>query len=123
MRTGALSSGISERAPVLVSVRGLSGSREDYPEGRLTLALVGYGSEATGAVIELTCNWDTAAYDRGTGYGGIALAVSDAAAACAELAAQGVKIVRPGWTDDFRFAKPARSRGDRFHRGTGTAIR
>ncbi len=56
-----------------------TGPREDYPEGRFTLAFVGYGSEATGAVIELTWNWDKAAYDRGTGYGHIALVVSDAA--------------------------------------------
>jgi lactoylglutathione lyase len=109
VRTGALSQRYLGKGTSLglVSVRGSSNSREDYPEGRFTLALVGYGSEATGAVIELTCNWDTAAYNHGTGYGHIALAVSDTAAACAELAAQGVKIVRPA--GPMTFASPNRS--------------
>jgi len=81
--------------------------REDYPEGRFTLAFVGYGSEATGAVIELTWNWDKTAYERGTGYGHIALGVSDAAAACARLAGEGVKILRPA--GPMTFASPDRS--------------
>ena len=58
--------------------------RSDYPEGRFTLAFVGYGPEEQGAVLELTHNWDTPSYDLGNGYGHIALAVPDAAAACAE---------------------------------------
>ena len=39
--------------------------RKDYPEGRFTLAFVGYGSEDETAVLELTHNWDTASYDLG----------------------------------------------------------
>ena len=73
----------------------------------VTLAFVGYGSEATGAAIELTWNWDRTAYDRGTGYGHIALAVPDAAAACARLAAEGVKIIRPA--GPMTFASPDHS--------------
>ena len=42
--------------------------RQDYPEGRFTLAFVGYGSEETDAVLELTHNWDTPAYDLGNGF-------------------------------------------------------
>jgi len=68
--------------------------RTDYPEGRFTLAFVGYGPESEGAVLELTHNWDTAAYDLGNGYGHIALAVLDAAAACAAIRLQGGKVVR-----------------------------
>lgn len=68
---------------------------EDYPEGRFTLAFVGYGSEATSAVIELTHNCDTTEYQRGNGFGHIALGVRDAKAACEALAQQGVKIIRP----------------------------
>jgi lactoylglutathione lyase len=68
--------------------------RKDYPEGRFTLAFVGYGSEESTAVLELTHNWDTAAYELGTGYGHIALAVPDAAAACAEIRRRGGKVVR-----------------------------
>ena len=68
--------------------------RQDYPEGRFTLAFVGYGSEDKEAVLELTHNWDTASYELGNAYGHIALAVPDAAAACAAIKARGGKVVR-----------------------------
>ncbi len=68
--------------------------KHDYPEGRFTLAFVGYGPESEGAVIELTHNWDTTAYDLGTGYGHIALEVDDAYAACTAIKARGGKVVR-----------------------------
>jgi len=68
--------------------------RTDFPEGRFTLAFVGYGDEASEAVLELTHNWDTPSYELGTGYGHIALAVPDAAAACAAIKARGGKVVR-----------------------------
>ncbi|MDR0776866.1 MAG: lactoylglutathione lyase [Azonexus sp.] len=68
--------------------------RQDYPEGRFTLAFVGYGSESEGAVLELTHNWDTPTYDLGNGYGHLALAVPDAASACTEIKRRGGKVVR-----------------------------
>jgi len=68
--------------------------RQDYPEGRFTLAFVGYGPEELGAVLELTHNWDTASYELGNAYGHIALAVPDAAAACNEIRNRGGKVVR-----------------------------
>ena len=68
--------------------------RKDYPEGKFTLAFVGYGDEASTAVIELTHNWDTKKYDIGTGYGHIAVAVPDAAKACDEVRAKGGKVTR-----------------------------
>lgn len=68
--------------------------RQDYPEGRFTLAFVGYQDEADGAVLELTHNWDTASYELGNGYGHIALAVPDAAKACEALRSRGGKVVR-----------------------------
>ena len=68
--------------------------RQDYPDGRFTLAFVGYGDEASQAVLELTHNWDTPAYDLGTGFGHVALAVPDAAAACAAIKERGGKVVR-----------------------------
>ena len=68
--------------------------RQDYPDGRFTLAFVGYGEESEGAVIELTFNWDTASYDLGNGFGHIALAVPDAYAACAEIKNRGGKVTR-----------------------------
>lgn len=68
--------------------------RTDYPEGRFTLAFVGYGDEAKEAVLELTHNWDTPGYELGNGFGHVALAVPDAAAACAAIKARGGKVVR-----------------------------
>ena len=68
--------------------------RNDYPDGKFTLAFVGYGSEEEGAVIELTHNWGVDQYELGTAYGHIALAVPDAYAACAEIKQRGGKVVR-----------------------------
>ena len=68
--------------------------RHEVPEGRYTLAFVGYGVEADGAVIELTHNWDTASYALGDGFGHIAVAVDDAAAACDRIRARGGRVVR-----------------------------
>lgn len=72
--------------------------RKDYPEGRFTLAFVGYGPEDTHAVIELTHNWDQdGPYDLGTGYGHVALGVHDIYAICTELEKAGANIPRkPG---------------------------
>ena len=69
--------------------------RQDYPEGRFTLAFVGYGDEAGHTVLELTHNWDTKGYDLGTGFGHIALGVPDIYAACDALARDGVTNPRP----------------------------
>lgn len=72
--------------------------RQDYPEGKFTLAFVGYGSEADHTVIELTHNWDPEErYDLGTGFGHVALGVPDIYATCEALRQDGVKIIRePG---------------------------
>ncbi len=69
--------------------------RTDYPDGRFTLAFVGYGDERDTAVLELTHNWDTASYEMGTGFGHIAIEVADAAAACAQVATAGGRVTRP----------------------------
>lgn len=68
--------------------------RSDYPDGKFTLAFVGYGDEAEHAVLELTHNWDTNSYDLGNGYGHIAIEVADAQAACAEVKERGGKVTR-----------------------------
>ncbi len=68
--------------------------RKDYPEGRFTLAFVGYGEEADHTVIELTHNWDAASYDLGNGFGHIAIEVEDACKACEEVKRLGGKVVR-----------------------------
>ena len=68
--------------------------RKDYPEGRFTLAFVGYGNEAETAVLELTHNWDTPTYQLGNGYGHIAIEVEDAYKACEEVGKRGGKVTR-----------------------------
>lgn len=72
--------------------------RNDYPDGKFTLAFVGYGDEDKTAVIELTYNWDQAVpYEIGNGFGHIALGVPDIYKTCEGLAASGAKITRaPG---------------------------
>ncbi|BBO19669.1 MAG: lactoylglutathione lyase [Rhodocyclaceae bacterium] len=68
--------------------------RADYPEGKFTLAFVGYQEEKDGAVLELTFNWGVDRYELGTGYGHIALEVDDAYAACAEIKRRGGTVTR-----------------------------
>lgn len=68
--------------------------RKDYPDGKFTLAFLGYQEESEGAVIELTHNWDTESYDLGGGYGHIAIEVDDAYAACDAVKAKGGKVTR-----------------------------
>ena len=69
--------------------------QKDYPDGKFTLAFVGYGDESDHTVIELTHNWDTHSYDLGAGYGHIAIEVDDVYAAVEELQNRGGKVIRP----------------------------
>jgi lactoylglutathione lyase len=70
--------------------------KKDYPDGKFTLAFVGYGPEESNTVLELTYNWGrTENYKLGDAYGHIALGVPDIYGTCEKLAAQGVKIPRP----------------------------
>ncbi|MCK9284903.1 MAG: lactoylglutathione lyase [Rhodocyclaceae bacterium] len=68
--------------------------QQDYPEGKFTLAFVGYADEAEAAAIELTYNYGVGNYELGNAFGHIALAVPDAAAACAAIRARGGRVVR-----------------------------
>jgi len=71
--------------------------KKDYPGGRFTLAFVGYGDESNTAVIELTHNWDTDAYEPGTGFGHLAIGVDDIYSVCDAIRAAGCTISRePG---------------------------
>ena len=71
--------------------------KKEYPDGKFTLAFVGYGEESETTVIELTYNWDTDHYDLGKGFGHIAIGVDDVYAACEKIRNAGGKIVRePG---------------------------
>ncbi len=72
-------------------------SRKDYPEGKFTLAFVGYGRNPEQAEIELTHNWGVQSYDLGTAYGHVALGVDDIHAVCDKIRKAGGKITRePG---------------------------
>ena len=66
----------------------------ENPEYKYTLAFVGYGSNPEHAELELTYNWGVDHYELGTAYGHIALAVPDAAAACAKIKAAGGNVTR-----------------------------
>lgn len=68
--------------------------RKDYPDGKFTLAFVGYQPESEGAVLELTHNWETSSYDLGNAYGHIALEVDDAYVACEKIKQRGGDVVR-----------------------------
>jgi len=68
--------------------------RKDYPEGKFTLAFVGYGDETDTAVIELTHNWGVDRYELGDAFGHIAVAVDDAYKACEEVKRRGGKVTR-----------------------------
>jgi lactoylglutathione lyase len=71
--------------------------RKDYPDGKFTLAFIGYGDEKNNSVIELTHNWDTDAYDMGNGFGHLAIEVDDVYEAAGKIRDQGGKIIRePG---------------------------
>ena len=71
--------------------------KKDYPDGKFTLAFVGYGDEKNNSVIELTHNWDTDNYDLGSGFGPLAIEVDDVYEAAEKIRTQGGKIIRePG---------------------------
>ena len=69
----------------------------ERPEQKYSLAFVGYGSNPEHAEIELTYNYGVDRYDLGTGYGHIALGVSDVHSACDKIRAGGGNVTRePG---------------------------
>jgi lactoylglutathione lyase len=71
--------------------------KKDYPSGDFTLAFVGYGDEENSAVIELTYNWGRSAYEKGDGFGHVAIGASDISSVCDRVRAAGYKVTRePG---------------------------
>lgn len=68
--------------------------RKDYPEGKFTLAFVGYGDEASNSVIELTYNWGVSSYELGNAFGHLAIEVEDVYAACDLIRHKGGRILR-----------------------------
>jgi lactoylglutathione lyase len=91
IRTGDLRRSIDFYTQVL----GMKLLREkDYPDGKFTLAFVGYGDETSNAVIELTYNYGVDSYDLGAGFGHIAIEVDNAREAVEEVRRRGGKVVR-----------------------------
>lgn len=71
--------------------------KNDFPEGKFTLAFVGYGSVKDHTAIELTYNYGDNEYALGDAFGHIALETSDIYATAERLRAGGAQIVRePG---------------------------
>lgn len=68
--------------------------QKEYPDGKFTLAFLGYGDESENTVIELTYNWDVETYDMGTAFGHIALEVDDIYEAVEEIRNRNGKILR-----------------------------
>jgi len=68
--------------------------RRDVPDGKFTLAFLGYRDESEAAAIELTYNWGVDRYELGDAYGHIAIAVEDARAACEEIRRRGGLVTR-----------------------------
>ncbi len=91
LRVGNLDTSISFYTEVL----GMKLLRQkDYPDGKFTLAFIGYGDESENTVIELTYNWDTDKYNLGDGYGHIAVEVDDVYKATDDIKQRGGKIIR-----------------------------
>ena len=77
--------------------------QKDYPDGKFTLAFVGYGEESDNTVIELTHNWDTEHYDIGAGFGHLALEVDDVYQATDDIRQRGGKIIRDAGRNECGF--------------------
>ena len=70
--------------------------RMDNEGGKYSVAFVGYGDENSAPAIELTYNWGKDEdYDKGDGFGHIAIGVPDIYGICEKIAAEGFEIPRP----------------------------
>jgi len=70
--------------------------RRDVPDGKYTLAFLGYGegnAEGQGE-IELTYNYGVEKYEQGTAFGHLAVGVPDVAGACEKVRTGGGKVTR-----------------------------
>ncbi|MEE9445342.1 MAG: lactoylglutathione lyase [Cocleimonas sp.] len=68
--------------------------RNEYPDGKFTLAFLGYGDEANNTVLELTYNWGVDSYEVGTAFGHLAIGVPDVYEACKKMKEMGGEIIR-----------------------------
>ena len=68
--------------------------QNDYPDGKFTLAFLGYGAESENTVLKLTYNWGVETYEVGSGFGHLAIEVEDVYQATEAIREQGGKIIR-----------------------------
>ena len=69
--------------------------KTEYPEGRFTNTFVGYIGEDEGTNIELTYNWDQQEnYNKGNGWGHLAIKVLDVYETSEYLKQQGVEFTK-----------------------------
>jgi lactoylglutathione lyase len=68
--------------------------RRDVPDGKYTLAFVGYGDEDSSSVVELTYNYGVDKYEPGTAFGHLAIGVPDVAGTCEAVRKGGGKVTR-----------------------------
>ncbi|BBL71874.1 lactoylglutathione lyase [Methylogaea oryzae] len=66
----------------------------DFPEGKFTLAFVGYGDESRDTVLELTYNYGVEKYELGNAFGHIAIGVENVYQSVEKIRAAGGKVVR-----------------------------
>ncbi|XP_074276498.1 lactoylglutathione lyase GLX1-like [Silene latifolia] len=67
--------------------------KRDNPEDKYTAALMGYGPEDKNTVVELTYNYGVKDYDKGNGYGQIAIGTDDVYKTAEAVKLYGGKIV------------------------------
>mmetsp|Transcript_6807 Transcript_6807/g.18287 ORF Transcript_6807/g.18287 Transcript_6807/m.18287 type:complete len:351 (-) Transcript_6807:285-1337(-) len=72
--------------------------KRENPEGRYTLAFLGYGPEEENTVFELTYNWDRKEpYDKGGGYAQMAISTNDVYKTAEQIRAAGGTLTKePG---------------------------
>jgi lactoylglutathione lyase len=68
--------------------------RRDVPDGKYTLAFVGFGDEDSSSVVELTYNYGVEKYEMGGAFGHLAIGVPDVAAACEAVRKGGGRVTR-----------------------------
>jgi lactoylglutathione lyase len=66
----------------------------DRPDQKYSLTFVGYGTEESTAVLELTYNYGVERYDLGSAFGHIAIGVPDVKGACERVRKNGGRVTR-----------------------------
>ena len=68
--------------------------KSEFPDGKFTLAFLGYDDESNSSALQLTYNWGVDSYERGNAFGHIAIEVDDVYRATDQIRRLGGKILR-----------------------------